>query len=58
MDDLQKLLEARIEDVKKFYNEHVDADKIKQFTDKLAEHGRKFVTDTKTDFDTIQAKTN
>lgn len=58
LNDLQALIEARIEDIKKFYNENVDADKIKQFTDRLAEHGKKFVTDAKTDFDTIQAKTN
>lgn len=56
MEDLQKLIEARIEDVKKFYNENVDAEKIKQLTDKFVENGRKFITDTKTDFDTINTK--
>lgn len=56
LEDLQKLIEARIEDVKKFYNENVDAEKIKQLTDKFVENGRKFITDTKTDFDTINTK--
>lgn len=56
LDNLQSLFAERAEDLKKFYKENVDEEKIKEIADKWAENFKKLLTEAKTDFENINAK--
>ncbi|KAH8408057.1 hypothetical protein KR222_002622, partial [Zaprionus bogoriensis] len=56
IDELQATIEARLTEIKNFVNEHVDQAKIKEIAEKIAEHGKKFVTDTTSDIEALNKK--
>lgn len=56
LDDIQATIEARLKEVKDYFNEHVDQEKVKEFVEKFGENAKKFLTDTQKDAEKLTEK--
>ncbi|KRF84602.1 uncharacterized protein Dvir_GJ13474, isoform B [Drosophila virilis] len=56
LDELQATIEARLKEVKEYIGTHVDEDKLKEFVDKFAENGKKFLADTQASIQNLNEK--
>lgn len=56
LDEIQATIEARLKEVKDYFNEHVDQAKVKEFVEKFGENAKKFITDTQKDAEKLTEK--
>lgn len=56
LDELQATIEARLKEVKEYIDARVDEDKLKEFVERFAENGKKFLADTQTSIQNLNEK--